>query len=63
MSDNDWYDDGERRDPIRQAERATRWGWAAIAGVTGFLAVAVLALAVVVMVVVVALGYSAVSMD
>jgi hypothetical protein len=63
MSDNEWYDEGDYRDPAQRAERATRWGWAAIAGVTGFLAVAVMALVVVGLVVAVALGYAAVSLD
>ncbi|CAM5335108.1 hypothetical protein STANM309S_03974 [Streptomyces tanashiensis] len=31
---------------LRRAERATRWGWAAIAGVTGLLGFALVALVV-----------------
>nr|PPQ62272.1 hypothetical protein C5F59_10680 [Streptomyces sp. QL37] len=35
MSDRDWYGDREYCEADRQAERATRFGWAAIAGTAG----------------------------
>lgn len=63
MSDDEGCDDRDYRDAVRKAERATRWGWAAIAGVTGLLAAAVTALVVVGWLVAVALGYAMALMD
>lgn len=63
MSDDEECDDRDHRDAVRKAERATRWGWVAVAGVTGLLAAAVTALVVVWWLVAVALGYAMALMD
>ncbi|MEE4490327.1 hypothetical protein [Streptomyces sp. BE230] len=48
MTDHGWYDDSSEYDEaVRRAERATRSGWAAIAGTAGALGCALIALAVV----------------
>ncbi|MET9930619.1 MULTISPECIES: hypothetical protein [unclassified Streptomyces] len=41
------WDDDEGREVLRRAERATRWGWTAIAGVTGLLGCALVTFLVV----------------
>ncbi|MDX2546379.1 hypothetical protein ACOT81_37185 [Streptomyces sp. WI04-05B] len=46
MADRGWYDDSDHDEVVQRAERATRFGWAAIAGSVGALGCAVLALAV-----------------
>ncbi|MFF7261397.1 hypothetical protein ACFZCL_14070 [Streptomyces sp. NPDC008159] len=63
MHERDWYDDSDLPDEIQRAQRATRVGWAAIAGVTWLLALAVVALIVLTLVVAVAIGYSMAAMD
>jgi hypothetical protein len=35
MSDRGWDDDSEYQEAVRRAERATRFGWAAIGGTLG----------------------------
>ncbi|MFE7835042.1 hypothetical protein ACFU53_02890 [Streptomyces sp. NPDC057474] len=57
MSDRGWDDDREYHDAVRRAERATRFGWAAIGGTTGALGCALIAAAVFCAVVVVACVY------
>ncbi|MER5520332.1 hypothetical protein [Streptomyces sp. NPDC002763] len=47
MADRDWYDDSDHRDAVRRSQRATRFGWSAIAGTAGALGCALVALAVV----------------
>lgn len=52
MTDHGWYhasddNDSDASEAAQQAERATRFGWAVIAGTTGALGCALLALAVV----------------
>ncbi|MER5964929.1 hypothetical protein [Streptomyces sp. NPDC002057] len=42
MDDGGW-DGDEGREVLRRAERATRWGWTGIAGVTGLLGCALVA--------------------
>ncbi|WP_371661660.1 hypothetical protein [Streptomyces sp. NBC_00280] len=63
MTDHDWDDDSGYRDAVRRAERATRFGWAAIAGTTGVLGCALIVMAVVCAVAVVAGLYVVVSMN
>ncbi|GEJ99625.1 hypothetical protein NHG22_21755 [Streptomyces sp. ATE26] len=46
MTDRDWDDDGGCENAVEQAERTTRIGWAAIAGVTGLLGVGVIAVVI-----------------
>lgn len=62
MSERGWDDDGEYHDAVRRAERATRFGWAAIGGTLGALGCALAAAVVVCAVVVVALAYAVVAM-
>lgn len=38
----DGYDDGDQLEAVRRAERATRFGWAAITGVSGLLGCALI---------------------
>ncbi|MFF0855144.1 hypothetical protein ACFYVM_29470 [Streptomyces sp. NPDC003280] len=57
MTDRDWDDDGGCENAVEQAERTTRIGWAAIAGVTGLLGVGVIAVVVVCVAVVIGMGY------
>ncbi|MGW2636918.1 hypothetical protein [Streptomyces sp. NPDC001348] len=42
----DRCDGGDHREAVRRAERATRFGWAAITGVSGLLGCTVIAVAV-----------------
>ncbi|MFJ7493143.1 hypothetical protein ACIQZB_18215 [Streptomyces sp. NPDC097727] len=57
MTDDDWYDDSDYREAAQRAERATRWGWTAIAGVMGLLATVLLGVVVLFLVVVFGVGY------
>ncbi|QGZ50392.1 hypothetical protein GPZ77_20300 [Streptomyces sp. QHH-9511] len=63
MTDRGWYDDSEYQDAVQRAERATRFGWAAIAGTTGVLAFALLVVAVVCAVAVLACIYVVMAMN
>ncbi|MFE9534751.1 hypothetical protein [Streptomyces sp. NPDC006691] len=45
MTDRGWNDDSDYRDAVQRAERATRLGWAAIAGVAGTLGCALIVMA------------------
>lgn len=63
MAGRDWYDDNDYHDAVQRAERATRFGWAAIAGTTGVLGCALTALAVTCAVVVLACIYAVVAMN
>lgn len=63
MADRGWDDDSDYRDAVQRAERATRFGWAAIAGTTGVLGCALIALAVVCAGAVLACLYVVVAMD
>ncbi|GAA2235229.1 hypothetical protein GCM10010430_14990 [Kitasatospora cystarginea] len=47
MTDRGWYDDSECEDAVQRAARATRFGWIAIAGVTGLIGLALVAAVVV----------------
>ncbi|MFF4397827.1 hypothetical protein [Streptomyces sp. NPDC001480] len=53
----DWCDDGDQLEVVRRAERATRFGWAAITGVAGLLGCALIAVPVVLLGAVVACAY------
>ncbi|MFB7917196.1 hypothetical protein [Streptomyces sp. NPDC056061] len=57
MADRGWYDDSDHHDAVRQAERATRFGWAAIAGIAGGLGCVLIAAAVICAVAVLACLY------
>ncbi|MGW5327405.1 hypothetical protein [Streptomyces sp. NPDC004014] len=57
MTDRDWSDDGDYENAVEQAERTTRNGWGAIAGVTGLLGVGVIAVVAVCAAVVIGMGY------
>ncbi|MEU9626021.1 hypothetical protein ACFZDB_15265 [Streptomyces luteogriseus] len=37
MADRSWYDDSDYHEAVGRAERATRFGWSAIAWTTGVL--------------------------
>lgn len=63
MTNRGWYDDTEYRDAVQQAERATRFGWAAIAGTAGALGCAVIVVVGLCVVAVVACLYVVVAMD
>ncbi|WP_393058343.1 hypothetical protein [Streptomyces sp. LN549] len=63
MTDRDWYDDSEHDDAVQRAERATRFGWATIAGAVGALGCALVALAVVGVAAVVACLYVVMAAD
>jgi hypothetical protein len=63
MQERDRYDDSDLSDEIQRAQRTTRLGWAAIAGATWLLALAVVALIVLTLVVAAAIGYSMAAMD
>ncbi|MEV5881478.1 hypothetical protein AB0L74_01885 [Streptomyces sp. NPDC052020] len=63
MADRGWYDDSDYHDAVQQAERATRFGWAAIAGTTGVLGCLLITLAVICAVAVLACLYVVVSMN
>ncbi|MFF7214716.1 hypothetical protein ACFZAU_29945 [Streptomyces sp. NPDC008238] len=45
MADRGWYDDTEYEDAVRRAGRAERFGWWAVAGVTGVIGCALVVLA------------------
>ncbi|MEU4011848.1 hypothetical protein [Streptomyces pseudogriseolus] len=57
MTDRDWYDDSDYEGAVERAERMTRVGWGAIAGVTGLLGIAVIAVAVACVAAAVAMAY------
>lgn len=63
MADRGWYDDSEYHDAAQRAERATGFGWAAIAGTVGALGCALIVLVALVVVAVVACLYVVVVMD
>src|SRR4051794_30966433 len=42
MTDRGWYDDSEYHDAVQRAERATRFGWATMAGTAGALGCALI---------------------
>ncbi|MFI6561114.1 hypothetical protein [Streptomyces sp. NPDC050534] len=63
MADRGWYDDSDAHDAVRQADRATRLGWAAIAGTAGALGCALIAVAVVCLAAILACAYVVVAMD
>ncbi|MFC9115376.1 MULTISPECIES: hypothetical protein [Streptomyces] len=45
MADQGWHDDSEYHEAVRRAERATRFGWSAIAWTTGTLGCALVTVA------------------
>ncbi|GAA2281722.1 hypothetical protein GCM10010145_62240 [Streptomyces ruber] len=61
--DDGWYDDRKYLDAVQQAERATRFGWAAIAGTAGALGCALVAMVVICVVTVCACLYVVMAMD
>ncbi|MFE5485193.1 hypothetical protein [Streptomyces sp. NPDC056527] len=63
MTERDWNDDSDYDDAVQKAERATRFGWAAIAVTTGVLGCLLIVLAVVCVVAVMACVYVVVAMD
>ncbi|QGV82354.1 hypothetical protein [Streptomyces ficellus] len=63
MTDHRWDDDGEFRDAVQVAERATRFGWAAIAGAAGVLGCLLIAMAVTCVVAFIACLYVVMAMD
>ncbi|WP_405662006.1 hypothetical protein OG379_12205 [Streptomyces sp. NBC_01166] len=63
MTDRGWQDDGEYYNAVRRAERATRLGWAAVAGTAGTLGCALIALLTLCAGAVVACLYAVVAMD
>ncbi|NUS03440.1 MAG: hypothetical protein HOV97_12840 [Nonomuraea sp.] len=58
-----WYDDSDTRDAVRRADRAARFGWAAIAGTAGALGCALIAAAVVCLVAILACVYVVMAAD
>ncbi|MFJ7341426.1 hypothetical protein ACIQU3_14170 [Streptomyces sp. NPDC101110] len=46
MADHGWYDDSDHHEAAQQAERATRFGWSAMAWSTGVLGCALITTAV-----------------
>ncbi|MFH9861935.1 hypothetical protein [Streptomyces sp. NPDC017202] len=44
MAEHGWYDDSDHHEAVQRAERATRFGWSAIAWTTGALGCALIAL-------------------
>jgi hypothetical protein len=63
MADRGWYDDSEYHDSVQRAKRATRFGWATIAGTAGALGCALIVLVALCVVAVVACLYIVVAMD
>lgn len=63
MSDRGWCDDSDYDAAVQRAERATRFGWAAIAGTTGVLGCALVAMTFVCVAVALACLYLVVAMD
>ena len=60
MADGDWHDDSDYERAVERAERTTRIGWRAIAGVTGLIGVAAIAAVLFCLVLAVAIAYMAV---
>jgi hypothetical protein len=63
MTGRDWNDDGAYDDAVQRAERVTRFGWAAIAGITGLVGCTLVAMAVICGAVVIACAYLVVAMN
>lgn len=63
MTGRDWYDDSEYHNAVDRAERATRIGWAAIAGTTGVLGCVLIAMAIICVTAFVACVYVVMAMD
>ncbi len=57
MTNRDWYDDSDYESAVERAERMTRVGWKAIAGVTGLMSIATIAVAVFCLAAVVGVAY------
>ncbi|MEU1706324.1 hypothetical protein ABZ478_13090 [Streptomyces sp. NPDC005706] len=57
MTDRDWYDDRDYESAVEKAERMTRIGWGAIAGVTGLLGIGVIAVVVACLAAVIGMAY------
>jgi hypothetical protein len=57
MTNRDWYDDSDYESAVERAERMTRVGWKAIAGVTGLMSIATIAVAVFCLAAVVGMAY------
>ncbi|MEU1080443.1 hypothetical protein ABZ368_09365 [Streptomyces sp. NPDC005908] len=61
MADQGWYDDTEYHESVRRANRATRFGWSAIAWTTGTLGCALVTIAVIFVVAMFAIAYAVVA--
>ncbi|GAA2220743.1 hypothetical protein [Streptomyces indiaensis] len=61
MADRGWYDDSDYHEAAQRAERATRFGWSAIACTTGALGCVLITVAVLCVVAVVACLFVVVS--
>ena len=61
MADRGWYDDSDYHEAVQRAERATRFGWSAIAWTTGVLGCVLITVAVLCVVAVVACLFVVVS--
>ena len=57
MTNRDWYDDRDYESAVERAERMTRIGWRAIAGVVGLLGIGVIAVVVVCLAAVIGMAY------
>ncbi|MGQ4419692.1 hypothetical protein ACN6LA_007236 [Streptomyces sp. SAS_269] len=57
MTNRDWYDDRDYESEVERAERMTRIGWRAIAGVVGLLGIGVIAVVVVCLAAVIGMAY------
>lgn len=61
MADRGWYDDSDYHEAVLRAERARRFGWAAIAWTTGVLGCVLITIVVLCVVVVAACLFLVVS--
>jgi hypothetical protein len=56
--DRDWHDDSDYDEAVRKAERMTRFGWRAIAGVSGAIGLVAVVAAVALLVAALVVGYA-----
>ncbi|MEV0694646.1 hypothetical protein [Streptomyces sp. NPDC050388] len=63
MGDRGWYDDSDYHEAVQRAERATRFGWSAIAWTAGALGCVLITIAVLCVVAVVACLFVVVASD
>ncbi|MFE1577629.1 hypothetical protein [Streptomyces fradiae] len=62
MTGRDWYDDSDYESAVERAERMTRIGWRAIAGLMSLLGIAVISAVVFCLVVFVGMLYAVATM-